>query len=326
MQEGPPKGFRVDFFGIGAPRCGSTWLATILDEHPEVAVSRPKEPDFFVQRMDVFYPYANPRYLADWDWYRSCFAHARRGAKLGDFSINLFNNVHSAPQAIRRHFPEARFLLVLRDPVKRTYSHWWYHYGMHRHWGGLPESFADAIHHHGLVWRSRYGAQLAHWLRFFDPDRFHVVLDQDLRDDPARVARQAYRFIKVDEAFRPPSLDVRINASKSRRGLYGAAFRMATRIRDAGLGTLVDAAKRLPVERVLDRLDVKRAPPPAMDPEVAAELRRILHPDIELLERLIRRDLTAWKTGALDEGGPRRGRTTELEEQLRPTPMRPRAG
>lgn len=319
-----PDDVTVSFFGIGAPRCGSTWLATVLDEHPGLAVSRPKEPDFLVERMDVFYPYHNPRYLADWAWYRACFDHAHADAKIGDFSVNLFNNVHSAPQTIRRYFPDARFLLMLRDPVRRTYSHWWYHYGMHRHWGGLPESFADAIHHEGLVWRSRYGAQLAHWLRVFDPDRFHIILDADLRSDPARVTREAYEFLDVDADFVPPSLDVRVNPSKQRRGLYGAAYRLATRAREIGLGPLIDAAKRLPVERIIDRLDVQRKPAPPIDADAADELRRILWFDIELLESLIDRDLTAWKDRTPDDGGPAAtSRTTELEERLRPTPMRP---
>lgn len=324
MSDGPRDDFEIDFFGIGAPRSGSTWLATVLDEHPEISISRPKEANFFVERADIFYAYRNPQYLKDWAWYRSCFDHAPADTSWGEFSVNMFNNVHSAPQAVKRHFPDARFVLVLRDPVRRTYSHWWYHYGMHRQWGGLPETFADAIHHTSLVWRSRYGAQLAHWFRHFHPDRFHVILDMDLRRDSARVVRDAYRFLGVDETFRPPSLDVRVNTTKRRLGIYETAYRLATRLREAGLDRAVDAVKRLPVERLLDRVDVTRARPPAMDPVAADELRRMLWHDIELLEDLIDRDLSAWRDGTREpKRWPRQAHTTELEKHLSTAWRRP---
>ena len=41
------RNFKVDFIGIGAPRCGTTWIAKCLSEHPQICLSSVKETDFF---------------------------------------------------------------------------------------------------------------------------------------------------------------------------------------------------------------------------------------------------------------------------------------
>jgi hypothetical protein len=284
----------VDFFCIGAPKCRTTWLANCLTDHPEVAVSRVKEPDFFVKELGVFRTHENPSFMRDWDWYRSLWDHAPVGAVKGDFSINLLNNAHTAPQAIKEHFPDARFVVSLRNPVRRTYSHYWHIWGRKRHWGGVPETFEEAIHDETLLWRSRYAAQLTPWFEHFPRDRFLVLLDFELNEDPLGQIGRVYRFLGVDDAFVPPSLDVRINGAKARKGRLERAIKVARRMRAMHLGFAVDAAKRLNVRRVLDRVDFEPFRYPPLAPETAEELRRMLRPDMKRLEQTLGRDLERW--------------------------------
>ena len=42
---------KPDFFIIGAPKCGTTALATYLAEHPNIQLSDPKEPHYFCKDL-----------------------------------------------------------------------------------------------------------------------------------------------------------------------------------------------------------------------------------------------------------------------------------
>ncbi len=55
-----PSGF-LDFVYVGAPRCGSTWLAAVLEEHPDVWIPHNKEIHFFNDRLVYAFEYKYPR-------------------------------------------------------------------------------------------------------------------------------------------------------------------------------------------------------------------------------------------------------------------------
>lgn len=282
-----------DFFIIGAPKSRTTWLAHCLDDHPDVSLSRIKEPNHFVPRWGVFQVEENRGFLADWDWYLSLWDDAPEGNVLGEASVNLLPNGEASAQAVKEHYPEARIIACLRDPVSRAHSDYWNVWGRRRHWGGVPDSFEEAIEDESLLRRSRYAETLEPWLERFE--RTHVVTDFEMDEHPLRVVQDVYRFLGVDSDFRPPSLDVRLNAAKARRGFFEAGIGIARRLRDAGLGDAVDAVKRLGLHRVIHRFDFEPLKKPPLDPRVAARLRARLLPDIKRLERLLDRDLSPWK-------------------------------
>lgn len=294
-EERPPEAPLVDFFGIGAPKCRTSWLARCLDEHPQVTIAEKKEPNFFVRRREIWADDIPPEYLSDWSWYAAQFAHARPGDVLGDFSVNLLSNVETAPDHIERFYPEARFLVLLRDPVARAHSEWWHGYGRMRHVYPVPDTFERALADFSLLtWRSRYHAQLSKWIGRFPKDRFLVLIDRDL-DDAHDAVRRTYEFLDVDPSFEPPSLVERVNQARHRRGIMWKAWDAAGALRRAGMGPVINAVKRIGVERVLDRIDRSERGPPPLDPETAARLRDELADDIDRLEGLLDRDLTHWK-------------------------------
>ncbi len=325
---GGPRGDHVssenqrgpDFLVIGAPKSRTTWLAHCLDDHPRISVSRIKEPNHFVPRWGVFQVEENPGFLADWDWYLSLWDHAPEGNVLGEASVNLLRNGRRSAQAVHDYNPEARIVACLRDPVARAHSDFWNVWGRRRHWGGVPESFEQAIEDESLLHRSRYGETLEPWLERFG--RVHVLTDFDLNRDPLRGVQEVYAFLGLDAGSVPPSLEVRLNAATERRGFFQAGIGVAQRMRRAGLGRAVDAAKRLGLKRVIDRFDFQPLQKPPMEPQTARRLRTRLMPDIERLERMLGRDLAPWKESARqpDPPAPPRG-----EARLQQVP-RPRGG
>lgn len=255
-----------------------------------------KEPDFFSKRVGgIFDPHDNPSHLRDWEWYRSLWDHAPEDVLNGDFSVNMLPNAGDAARKVKDHAPDAKFLVCLRDPVARTFSHYIHFWGRFRHWGGIPDTFEEAIFVDELLWRSRYAAQLAPWMRTFPSSRFHFVLGFDLDEDPLGSVQDVYQFLGVDDTFEPPSLTYRINPAKMRRGIYGALYRTSQRLRRFGVGPLIDLAKRLGGERLIDRFDWRTGKKPPLDPETARALRRIFAHDIDRLEEMIGRDLSPWR-------------------------------
>lgn len=287
-------GIQVDFFGLGGIRCASTWFATCLDEHPGITVAANKEPNVLVPRLVVFEEFLEPRFM-DWEYYGQAFQHSKPDDVIGDFSVKLFHNGPVSAPLIKDYFPGAKFIVLLRDPVKRAYSHYWHHRSGKQGAASAPASFREALDYPGFVYHSRYYDQLSHWLEQFPLNRFHFVLDMDIKQNPETTVQDAYRFLGVDPNFCPPSLNRRINKASTRRGIADGIGRITSGLRSVGLGGLVNFARRTGIQKIPDRLDRKSVKVPPMDPADGRVLRDLLRDDIERLEVLINRDLASWK-------------------------------
>ncbi len=292
----PPKDLQVDFFCIGTPKSRSTWLARCVAEHPDVAVSIPKETNFFARQWTLYLPGTPARFLCGWDWYRDCFNHARPGQIRGDFSINLYRNAPEAPALLHRAFPDARLLAVLRDPVKRLYSHYWHRatnaaappLNMPPEVAMLDEPFLDT---------SRYHAHLRQWAERFDEDQLLVVLDTDFADARRGLAT-VYDHLGVRNDFVPPSLESVVQPTTGTRKGQAVAARAAEYLRRAGAGKVVDVAIRRGLKRWLWEGRGRDASYPPLDPELAGRVYDRLADDIDALEDWLGRDLSAWRIHA----------------------------
>ncbi len=290
-----PNRTKIDFFGIGAAKCGSTWLAQCLDEHPQITIAKGKEPNFFVRNLTVFDKAKHENFLKSWDWYNSFFNHAPHGNKTGDFSIHLLHNIPEAPELIKYFYPDAKFIVIFRDPVKKTYSNYWFEREYNKV-EGVPSSFEEAVKNPELLYRSKYYAQLSQWLRIFPLKQFFIVLDIDMRENPENLMESLFDFLEVDKHFKPPSLYRRINESSKVKWPRLLGLEVARILRHNNLDCIVDCLNRLGVREVVNKISIKKFEYPPINPETEQYLRKYFLSDIEQLEKLINRDLTPWKT------------------------------
>lgn len=237
-------------------RCGTTSLNGYLRAHPDIEVSRPKEVHFFDIHFDN-----------GLDWYMTHFADTGGAKAVGEATPSYLYQ----PPAIERlaeTLPDAKLVVMLRNPVDRAYSHYWHN----RSRGREQLGFADAIeaepdriaaggldrHVFSYVDRGRYKPQLDHLFSFVRSDSVLIQTFEDLQMNPAGVYRVTLEFLGVDSSFQPPNLGARINAY--------VEFRSTA---------LRDFAKRLPrsLEAAVGRLNQKPADGyPAMDPGVRHHL------------------------------------------------------
>ncbi|MEL6257630.1 MAG: sulfotransferase [Pseudomonadota bacterium] len=294
---------------IGAGKSGTTSLHKYLDSHPEIFMCRPKEPRFFgyAGTEPGFAGPGDDRLvcLTDQGEYERLFDDAAPGQVLGDASTWYLTSPN-APQNIRRLTPDATMVAVLRNPVERCFSHW-----MHLMREGVeqvddfvaaclkePERIAaNWSPHWHYVRQSRYHEGLSRYLEVFPRGQIRIFLYEDLVDDPIGVAREIYRMVGVDEAFEPDTTE-RLNVGGVPRS------RILQRYLENSAWSSNDPlrwAKRLAPKSV--KKSLKRAVTQAnlsQDVELSLDDRRrigdLLADDLDRLEDLIGRDLSAWRS------------------------------
>jgi hypothetical protein len=207
---------RPDFLVVGAPKAGTTALHAALAHHPDVFVSSPKEPKYWL--CDEAPPPAwcgpgDKHSQQEWIWrpdqYFSLFAPARDDQVRGE-STPFYLWSRGAHRRIAERLPRVRVVAVVRDPIDRAYSNW-----MHLWSDGLePEADfekAFALQDERVeagwapFWRyrdlGRYGEQLDHLYRYIPPDRVLVLRYRDLVDDPRSALDRVSRFLGIREGL-----------------------------------------------------------------------------------------------------------------------------
>ena len=200
------------FLIVGAPKAGTTALHAALSRHPEVFMSRPKEPKYWLCDDEPPPAWRGPgdaHSRQEWVWrrqdYEALFDDPERRPVRGE-STPFYLWSRSAHRRIAEALPEARLIAVVRDPIDRAYSNW-----MHLWSDGLePESDFETAY--GLqaeritagwapFWRyrdlGRYGEQLDHLFRYVDPSRVLVLRYRTLVDEPRAAVDRACRFLGI---------------------------------------------------------------------------------------------------------------------------------
>lgn len=192
-----------DFLIIGAQKAGTTALYAYLRKHPAVLGPPWKEVSYFDRHYDRGHA-----------WYRGQFPTARRAARtraryghvaIGEASPSyLFHPL--APTRAASLLPDARLIVILRDPVDRALSHYHHEVAL----GREPLTFEDALDReerrldgelermirnpsyfsrawwdHAYVSRGRYAEQLERWLAVVPRERLHVVVTEEMLADTA---------------------------------------------------------------------------------------------------------------------------------------------
>lgn len=200
-----------DVIVIGAQKCGTTSLYHYLSQHP--AVFRPK-------RKEVHYFDSN--YHRDIAWYKLHFSHRRDLLHFESTPYYLFHP--KVASRVAATLPNAKLIVMLRDPVARAYSHYWHE----RRLGYEHLSFADAItaederlagestrlveddsyyssrHQHlSYLARGCYAEQLKQWLKWFPQRQFLFIESERFFEHPGAEMVRVTQFLGL-----PPLGDI----------------------------------------------------------------------------------------------------------------------
>lgn len=274
---------------IGGLKCGTTSLHHYLNLHPEIAMSRPKELNFFVAELN-------------WglgpDWYAS---HFDRAAPVrGETSPHYANlpRFSGVAERMAELIGDARLIYMVRDPIERILSHYLHNVSGGYESRGLEQALADPDS--AYIARSRYAMQLQPYLGAFERERLLIVANEDLAGKRDVTVRRVFEFCGVDAGFTSEQFD---REWETGSGKGDGGFRLMDRaVRLPGLRALDRNFDRLPeslrwiVERMVHDPGKGAAPKPELPPELRARLEGPFRDDVAELERIAGRSF-GWPGG-----------------------------
>lgn len=287
---------RPDAFLLGAEKCGTTSLARWLAEHPDIFALVHSHSRYFSMGDRVYTTpgYDGLRYSMTAEEHWRLFDGGAGARVVVETAPGYLPVSRTAPR-IRDLVPDARMVVVLRQPAWRAWSHFNF---LNRDALESIPTFAEALaaeeRRIAEGWQERfyyrdtgrYARHLRHWFEHFSRDRFLILRYEELRDEPEATVERAYRFLGVDPAFRP-DLAKRYNVSGRPRNAVARALLSARHARRR-------VAERLPhrlVRWVRPALTRRPEPPFELLDRLTLEFRD----DIAEVEELLDWDLSTWK-------------------------------
>lgn len=197
----------VDFFLVGAPKCGTTSLQYYLNQHSDILMSDPKEPHFFGSDLGGY------RAHDDLKEYEEMFSGAGPSV-CGEASV-FYLMSKDAIREIKEYNSEAKIILMLRNPMDmlpslhsqllytqdedvEEFSDAWA-ISLEREHGGAKPRLARSML--PLQYRScaKYADQIRRLRLYFPEEQIKIVLFEDFRDNLSSVVSDLFNFIGVDD-------------------------------------------------------------------------------------------------------------------------------
>ena len=305
---------KPNFFIVGAPKCGTTALHEYLQRHPDAYLPFYKEPHFFGADL-VGSRFLQFRHKPD--KYLKLFRDARGEARIGESSPWYLTSCTAADE-IYRYDPQAKIIIMLRNPIDMMYSMW----SQFRYSGNEQiEVFEDALAAEseragggrirraahcitGLQYRrmTHFSEQVERYFDRFGRERVMVIIFDDFRADTAGVYRAVLEFLEletdVDVNFgvRNPNKEVRL--AWLQKLIISTGFSlMLLKDRLTYLATtsafLPYAYRTRAVEGVIAAYTryERRSP---LTPETRRRLAHEFSGEVERLSALLGRDLSHW--------------------------------
>ncbi len=283
-----------NFFIVGAPKAGTTSLYNYLRSHHDIFMSPVKEPNFFthqeIEQNKLYYEHKNIKTLRE---YERLFSRNKDQKICGEASVSYLYYPDTASK-IMKLIPQAKILIILRNPVDRAFSH----YLMDKRLGYIRTSFENVVYRqydHKLtslyyqqyIELGFYFDQVKRYLTTFPAKQVKICLSEDLLNlNPAMVS--ILDFLEVDNQDLPRT-EKKYNLAGMPNGVW---IELLYRI------TLLRKCCNLILPKKWIQFLKKTLFNPKIKPEIEKSTRWYLYNlyrnDTIALEKLIGRDLSLW--------------------------------
>jgi hypothetical protein len=201
----------VDFFVVGAQKCATSWLYYCLRDHPDLHLPPDKE-------EEVYLGGKYHRQHGD-EWFYRRLGRPSAGQKVGDVSVDYIFDPRS-PAAVHDHNPDAKIVAILRNPVDRAISAYFWHLrrgnveetdvntGLRACLHAVREQDADDSYVPeaflaNVVLRGLYDIQIERYAETFAAENLLVLPYEKISTSEAEVVEKLYRFLSVDPEYEP---------------------------------------------------------------------------------------------------------------------------
>ncbi len=193
---------KVDFFIVGAQKSGTTALHSTLSRVDGIQMSMPKETHFF-DNEDINWSQAN------YDSLNTYFDWSSENTIRGE-ATPIYSYWPESLERIHAYNPAAKFIMLLRQPALRAYSHW----RMEFQRGSESLQFADAVSEPGrsrvtrapggihpvysYVERGFYSKQIKRIKNLFPDEQLIYITSEKLWCEPQEMLKKISRFLGVE--------------------------------------------------------------------------------------------------------------------------------
>ncbi len=212
-----PSLFRAlpDFYILGGMKCGTSFLFHHICQHPNVVAPVKKEIQYFNTNYDM----GELFYRSHFPFKSALKAKEQKEDRLitGEATPDYIF-VPSVAERCKKLTPDAKFIVLLREPTSRAYSH--YKQGLKFGWeplsfekaveleprrlkGEVEKMSADPLYYsyrremYSYLARGRYAEQIEEWLKFFDISQFMFISSEQLFADSKNVYAETLDFLRL---------------------------------------------------------------------------------------------------------------------------------
>lgn len=306
-----------NFFIVGAAKSGTTSLYEYLKLHPEVYMAPIKETHHFSTDIDNTKFRANyarslnkdlskflegdmkegifHAFVKDWNEYTRLFKKVKEEKAIGEVT-NSYLNSSEAAKNIKAKFPDAKILMMLRNPVDRAFSH----YLMDLRIGYETEDFMTAlkkdIARNPKGWGisnmyieiGQYYEQVKRFMEIFPKEQLHIYFFDDFIKNPEATMKDIFRFLGVNEET-GIDFSKKYNPSFIPKNKFISKLNTRKRVKDWLKSVLPKSVKSKFKKTFYTDKDL-----PRIKPDERKFLQRIFSDDVEKLSKLLNRDLSSW--------------------------------
>ena len=210
-----------NFFIAGMPRCGTTAAHSVIKTHPEIFLSE-GNPEH--DNNEVWYFCKQSNYEKGSYWYSQFFEDATGREKYIGEKTPWNMREHAIKKIKEDLGPNIKFLMCVRAPVLRPYSHWVH--AQHHDYGTkyMGNSFSRCIRDRNLSWSyidgSSYGKQIKNFLKYFDKNNLYIMVNEEVKVNPHEEYSKFFNWLGL-RPLAPDACDFSEEINLSDYGKYG---------------------------------------------------------------------------------------------------------
>jgi len=274
---------KPNLFIVGAPKAGTSFLWDKLRKHQEVFFTEnpEKELNYFADQelqKESYYKYYR---IKDETKYLKCFKAAKLEKSIVDGSVSYFA-YPAVPQRIHNFNPNAKIVIILRDPIKRAFSH----YQMDKRMGYATKPLEEYLkrpleypaHYHQYINNSLYAKNIKNYLKVFGEKQILIL---HLKQIGGGDFESLYNFLEIKKDVLPIESTQAINRNKVPRNFISKTLQ-----HNRHLATILKKVIPKGVVKLFESFLYKGAEKVEMTKKEEEALRFCLGSDIEELKSM----------------------------------------
>ena len=291
-------------FIVGAPKCGTTAMASYLSDHKNVFMSTPKEPHYFVHEE-----MPNKSNFASLERYLNLFSSANENHTVTAEASVWYLYSADAIEKIAAFDPKSKIIAMLRRPDEMVYS---------MHSQGVV-TLQEDITDFEQAWRlseikrssysklckepkllrykeiAKYGEQLKHVKNHFPDEQLHIVFYDDFKSNTQMEYNKVLNFLRLPPDGRQyfPTINPNTQLRNESIGIFLKKPPVSLMLIVNKLKKLLGIEK-LGIQEKLTLLNQKNVQREELKEEIRLEIVENYKDDVAALSKLTNRDLTHW--------------------------------